>query len=62
VSRYRVVPVAVERVSGEIYRDKLGIGNFDALRMLVLIKFSAYFETGFGCGRGDQLHNGAECA
>src|SRR6201993_1580610 len=49
-------------MAGEIYSGKLGIGNRDALWIFVLIQFSAYLETGFGCGRGDQLHNGAERA
>ena len=52
----------MEFVAGEVHGGKLGIGNFDALGIFVLIQFSAYLETGFGCGRGDQLHDGAERA
>src|SRR6267154_5421263 len=58
----RVVPVAVERVAGEVDGGQLNVGNFDGFWIFVFIQFSAHFEAGLGCRRGDQLDNCAIAA
>ena len=38
------------------------VGNLDAFGIFVFVQLSAHFEAGIGCGRGDQLDDGAIAA
>ena len=44
----RVVPVTMKGVAGEVDGAELGIGDFDALAVLVPIQLGAHLEPRFG--------------
>jgi hypothetical protein len=48
----------MERVAAQVDCGKLGIGDFDAFGIFVLVQFGAHCESGLGRGRCDQLDDG----
>src|ERR1700681_3375637 len=60
--RDHVVPVTVERVTGDVDGGQLHVGYLEPLGILSFIQFSSNFEAGVGCRCGDQLDDGAIAA
>ena len=56
--RDRVVPLAMERMAGEVHRSHLSVRDFHSLRIFPFIQLRAHFEAGLGRCRGDQLDDG----
>ena len=52
----------MEWVQRDANGGELGVGDFDALGVFVLVQLSADLEAGVGGGSGDQLDNGAVAA
>ena len=46
----------------EVDGGQLGIGDFDAFGVFVLVQLGAHLEAGIGCRRGDQLDDRAIAA
>ena len=53
-----VVPFAMEVMACQIDGGDLGVGDFDAGRIGVLIEFAAHLKAGVCFGRRDELNNG----
>ena len=66
LSRWRdsIIPIAVERMPGQINGSnlRLRIGDLDALGVFVLVQLGADRQASVGRGRGDQLDYGAIAA
>ena len=52
----------MERVRREVDGSQLSIGDLEAFGILVFIELGTHLEAGIGCGRCDQLDNGAIAA
>src|ERR1700739_748065 len=60
--RNRIVPVAMERVAGQVDGSHLEIGNLDAFGIFLFVELGAHLEAAICCRRGDQLDDRAIAA
>ena len=57
--RDRIVPLAMERMAGEVDRSHLSLQHLNSLRIFPFVRFRAHLEASIGRRRSNQLDDGA---